>query len=448
MREMLIWLTFGAAGGIQAAAGQLLVRRLLDGRRLTGGIFGAGVLAGAGIGILCGVCRLSEPFLAGAEAVWIGLWTARFSKTSIRESLFIAVFYEIGTALWQFLTAAGMGIGFCSRRFLDRMSAENLSAVWVFHILLAVWMFLVFRREAQGEGKRFGGASVPAVAGLIAVITLSEQRALWIPDDTLTMWTSLAVALIMGVLVFRMNRQYEMEREMAALKEEQAKLLERDYTALNQLYEAHARLFHDLHHHIGALRRMLARQDYDGAERYLDELQEPVREITDKTWTGDETVDFLINSKLAEAARDQIRMEAEAEFPRHTNIRPADLCAILGNLLDNGLEAARKIPEPENRMVSLTIRRIHQMVVIRVENTYAQTPEEDNGRLKTTKSGGLHGWGLKSARTAAEKYDGTVVTSFGGGWFRAVATLSFQPVGRQRAEKDLDGLAGESERKP
>ena len=57
MREMLIWLTFGAAGGIQAAAGQLLVRRLLDGRRLTGGIFGAGVLAGAGIGILCGVCR-------------------------------------------------------------------------------------------------------------------------------------------------------------------------------------------------------------------------------------------------------------------------------------------------------------------------------------------------------------------------------------------------------
>ena len=99
-------------------------------------------------------------------------------------------------------------------------------------------------------------------------------------------------------------------------------------------------------------------------------------------------------------------------------------------------------------MVSLTIRRIHQMVVIRVENTYAQTPEEDNGRLKTTKSGGLHGWGLKSARTAAEKYDGTVVTSFGGGRFRAVATLSFQPVGRQRAEKDLDGLAGESERKP
>ncbi len=115
------------------------------------------------------------------------------------------------------------------------------------------------------------------------------------------------------------------------------------------------------------------------------------------------------------------------EFPQRTNIRSVDLCAILGNLLDNAIEAARQVPDRSGRTVTLTIRRIHQMLVIKVENTFAAAPIQENGGLKTTKTGGgLHGWGLKSARTAAEKYDGTVQTSVSGEVFRAVATLSCQ----------------------
>lgn len=112
---------------------------------------------------------------------------------------------------------------------------------------------------------------------------------------------------------------------------------------------------------------------------------------------------------------------------RRTNIRSVDLCAILGNLLDNAIEAARQVPDRSRRTVTLTIRRIHQMLVIKVENAFAAAPIQENGGLKTTKTGGgLHGWGLKSARTAAEKYDGTVQTSVSGEVFRAVATLSCQ----------------------
>jgi len=49
--------------------------------------------------------------------------------------------------------------------------------------------------------------------------------------------------------------------------------------------------------------------------------------------------------------------------------------------------------------------------------------------LQTTKTeAGLHGWGLKSAQTAAEKYDGTIRTTYEGDRFRAVATLSYHSV--------------------
>ena len=292
--------------------------------------------------------------------------------------------------------------------------------------LLAALAVYLSQKEIERK-TAFRAVSAAALAGFLAVITLSEQTVLDIPGDTLYMWTILSVVLMMSVLVFNINRQYEVEKELAKLKSEQAELLERDYTAINRAYQVNARLFHDFHNHIGVLRQFLIHEKYGDAVRYLDELQAPVQNLTATVWTGDETADYLINSKTAAAEAADIRFQAQVEFPRHTNIRSVDLCAILGNLLDNAIEAARQAPEGSERTVSLTIRRIHQMLVIKVENSFAAAPVQENGELKTTKTeGGLHGWGLKSAQTAAEKYDGMVQTSVSGEIFRAVATLSYE----------------------
>lgn len=92
------------------------------------------------------------------------------------------------------------------------------------------------------------------------------------------------------------------------------------------------------------------------------------------------------------------------------------------------------MPEPELRFVRLTIRRINQMLVIKVENSFATPPIQENRMLKTTKTeNGLHGWGLKSAQTAAEKYDGMIQTAYTGSTFRAVATLSYHGVTMEQA---------------
>ena len=281
-------------------------------------------------------------------------------------------------------------------------------------------------------------ASMVALLGFMAVVSLSEQSILTIPDDTLDMWMILAMVLLMSVLVFHMNRQYEVEKELAKLKSEQAELLERDYTALNNAYGVNAKLFHDLHNHLGALRQLLSHEKYEKAMAYLDELQEPIREMADTVWTGDETVDYLINSKAAAATTEGIKLLVEVEFPRHANIRSADLCAILGNLLDNAFEAVRKVKEQQWRSMKLTIRRINQMLVIKVENYFVEPLAVENGSLKTTKKeAGLHGWGLKSAQTAVEKYDGMIRTTCEGDMFRAVATLSFDSIAIEEANGKL-----------
>ena len=427
MTDVFLLLSGILTGAVRVLVGLTLVHRLLsvkkpDRKSIAAGL--AGVLA---LTVSLSLLHAPDFYRMALEAVLIAACAHRLQGAELRMGLFVGIFYEIGVSFWSFLLPAWMGVLFRSQDFLSARTLAGQSALWLLHGLLAVLAVWLSRGWEINRKSAFQAVSALTLAGFLGVITLSEQTVLAIPDDTLYMWTILAVVLMMSVLVFNINRQYEVEKELARLKSEQAELLERDYTAVNRAYQVNARLFHDLHNHIGVLRQFLTHEKYGEAVRYLDELQAPVRNLTATVWTGDETADYLINSKAAMAEEAGIRFQAQVEFPRRTNIRSVDLCAILGNLLDNAIEAARQVTDPSGRTVALTIRRIHQMLVIKVENSFAAAPVQEGGELKTTKTeGGLHGWGLKSAQTAAEKYDGMVQAGVSGEVFRAVATLSYQ----------------------
>lgn len=383
----------------------------------------AAVCVGAfAIGAVCRMPALEGAAQIALETVWLTVCAHRTQDAQPRMALFIAIFYEIAAALWRFIVGAALGMAFCSTAFLER---GDLAAQAVFYLLLlALGAVICLRPEfAARRGARF--VSGMAALGLLAVVTLSQQRRVSISDDVLSMWEIFALIQMMGVMVFGMSRQIEAEKEIARFRAERAELLEREYARLSRAYAVNARLFHDMHHHIVALRRLTVGGKCGEATEYLDTLQAPVKTLGDTAYTGDEAVDNLIAGMQADAQARQVSMEVCAEFPRGANIAGADLCTILGNLLDNALDAAGKVPRPQDRFVRLTIRRIHQMLVIKVENGYVNAPIEQAGELKSTKTAdGLHGWGLRSARTAAEKYDGALQTTAGEGVFCAVATLS------------------------
>lgn len=418
-----------ATGCIRVIVGLFLIFRLLSAQKPERKSMAAAVIGVTVISVLFSVTGLSDFERMVSETVLLTVCASRFQGADTRMSLFLGIFYEIAALFWQFLLAAWLGVICRSLTFLNDETADGQLAVWLFHLLLAALVWNLLRHPGRTEKEMFHRASVIVIIGFLGVIALSEQPVLAIADDTLYLWTILAVVLMMSVLVFNMNRQYEVEKELARLKSEQAELLERDYRTLNKAYEMNAKLFHDFHNHIGVLRQLLLHQKTERAMQYLDELQTPVQEMADTVWTGDEIVDYLINSKAAIAREYGITYQAQVEFPRHTNLQSADLCAILGNLLDNALEAARQVPALEQRWVRLTIRRINHMLIIKVENRFATPLIKNENKLQTSKKeSGLHGWGLKSAQAAAEKYDGMVQTSYTDNTFRAVATLSYQSV--------------------
>lgn len=431
MTDWLILFSNIAAGSVRAVVYLLLVFRLLSVRKPgRNGVIA--VLAGITvISVVFSITELPDIYRMILETVWIVVCARHFQNADTRMCFFIGIFFEIANSFWLFLIAAWLGVLCHSPAFLDYDTGRGQIAVWLLLALLILVMLYLWKNPGMDQKGIFRFLSVCVVTGFLAVVTLSQQTSLTIADDTLDMWTILAVILMMSVLVFNMSRQYEAEKELAELKSEQNELLERDYTTLNNAYEINAKLFHDFHNHIGVLHQLLSHKKLDEAMQYLDELQIPIREMTDTVWTNDDTIDYLINSKAAAAKERGIRYQVQVEFPHHTNLRSADLCAILGNLLDNALEAAGQIPEKKKRFINLTIRRINQMLIIKVENSFSTPPSIAGGEIKTSKKeNGLHGWGLKSARTAAEKYDGIVQTSYAENVFRAVVTLSYQGTSR------------------
>ena len=365
------------------------------------------------------------------ELLVITAVTWYYRREQVRLCLFLVFFYEVAVGLWDFLLSSGLAILFRSESFIRTNAPESLIGPWLVRLLMAGIAVFLKKRTSDKPPDAVRFASVIALLGLFSTITLSEQTLLPLEDDTLGLWIILSTVLLFAILFYRVNRQHEMEAEIARLKQEQAEILERDYQALRRTYSGNARLYHDLHNHIEAIYHCLKKGDIPEALQYCEDLRTPVREISQTVWTGDKATDYLISSKLALAAENHIQTKVNIEFPHNTNIRSVDLTTILGNLLDNALEAAQTAPD-HLRFLKLTVRRINAMLLIKVENGYGKAPAQENGNLLTSKTDkASHGWGLKSAKTAAERYDGIIHTEYENGVFRSVVTLSFQPITMQ-----------------
>lgn len=367
---------------------------------------------------------IPQTCITGAEIIIIMLFIWRRFKIELRMPLFLTFFYEATVALWEFMLSASLGILFRSEGFLDRNTLKYMAAVWIVRALMLGIAFLALKAR-EGINRVI---SAIAVAGLFGVIFLSGQSIITIDDEQMTTWIIFSMLIPVAVLFFYLSRQYEMEKKIAHLEKEKNSLLMRDYQLLKNTYAANAKLFHDFHNHIEALHRYLEKGRMEEAVQYLESLRLPIEAVTQSVWVGDEAVDYLLGSKIALAASRKIQVNCNIEYPRHTNIRSVDLVAILGNLLDNALEAVEGT-EGDLRFINLTIRRINEMLIIKLENGCKAVPVMAEGELKTTKQDtDLHGWGLKSVCTTAEHYDGTVETEYGNNRFCTVVTLSYEPI--------------------
>lgn len=123
--------------------------------------------------------------------------------------------------------------------------------------------------------------------------------------------------------------------------------------------------------------------------------------------SGNNTIDSLVNYKYSVAKSRGIKFCIDLKIPIKMNFSNADLCVILGNALDNAIEATSKLQQKE-RSVKLAIQYVQNNLSIVVMNSFnGNLKRESSGRLVTTKPDvSNHGIGLRSIQKAVEIYNG------------------------------------------
>ena len=166
---------------------------------------------------------------------------------------------------------------------------------------------------------------------------------------------------------------------------------------------------HDYHNHIQA---MLALTDKPQQLRaYLLKLNSDLTTVDTVIKTGNVMVDAILNSKLSLIQSRQINLHAKVVVPSDLRISEIDLCTVIGNLLDNAMEACLKQEQylrDSERFVRVYIGILKKQLYISVQNSSGQQIKKSGKTYISTKNSESHGFGLKRIDRIVAKYDGYI----------------------------------------
>lgn len=174
--------------------------------------------------------------------------------------------------------------------------------------------------------------------------------------------------------------------------------------------------YHDLKHQITGLR---AESDEEKRKKWIDSMENEIAAFENISRTGNQVLDTILAAKIFHCRKNHIQITCVADGKLLDHMHVTDVCSIFGNALDNAIEHVILIPDPEKRLIHLTVSAQKGFVFIKIENyCEAEISKNEEDLITTTKKDSKnHGFGLKSIRTAVEKYDGSVVFGVQQNWF-------------------------------
>ena len=128
--------------------------------------------------------------------------------------------------------------------------------------------------------------------------------------------------------------------------EHQRALVAAHFAEVENMYRQMRAWRHDYHNHMQILSALLDGQNYGEARVYLDKMNQSLASVDRVLKTGNTVVDAILNSKLSLFASKGIPVTADAKVPPTLAVDDLDLCIIIGNLLDNALDACVPLDKP------------------------------------------------------------------------------------------------------
>jgi two-component system, LytTR family, sensor histidine kinase AgrC len=204
-----------------------------------------------------------------------------------------------------------------------------------------------------------------------------------------------------------MNFSYIRKSYEDRVNEYQYKVIGQQVNEVQNIYQTMRGWRHDYHNHMQTLKAHLAMNNYDLAGEYLNELENDLDSIDLLIKTGNMNLDAILNSKISLAKTKEIKIHCKANVPGALIISDIDLCVLIGNLLDNAVEACEEIKEGEDKFMRIYIGLFKQQFYISVTNSTNEIIRKIDADYITKKRGN-HGHGLKRIDIIVNKYHGFI----------------------------------------
>lgn len=372
-------------------------------------------LAGAAV---CCMLDMETNFLL-IPLLIISFWLLRWRtdrEVSISQTMFL---FSVSAVMMSVCTLLAIVLN--AEAELDNAQPVFLPSTSVICLTLSVILSAIFRftavrwsrwllQEYHGEAFWESAWPLPALYAAFLVFCMPKEIGV-ILMNRIRIIAVLAVSIsLLGIflLLYEMYRvAREFTRNARLDRENQLLAMEsRRYMELQTYLDNTRRLRHDFRQHLHVIAGLTETGQLEELKSYLHQYESELSEHR-PSLCANAAVDALAGYYDHAAGQQSVPVEWKLALPRQLPMPEADLCTILGNLLENALHASQKLP-PEQRRVQVMAQMLSPaMLGLVVENRYDGMLKKQQGILRSTKHEGT-GIGLVSAETVVHKYNGNL----------------------------------------
>ena len=219
---------------------------------------------------------------------------------------------------------------------------------------------------------------------------------------------SLIMLIISNMLIVKLMNDFHNEvvnENKLILAEKMIEQQQKQYQMMFEENEVIHKIRHDQKNFIIGLLSQIQNKDYDEMVKQLNAQLQELQAGSGQNICGNSVIDTIINYKISEAKKKNIKIDFHYKGLHNIQISGIDLAILLGNALDNAIEATEKIEETEKRTVELYIYLKGNQLVVIIENNVIQNVDVDH--LQTEKTGN-HGYGVVNMKSVVNKYAGSL----------------------------------------
>lgn len=365
-------------------------------------------------------------------SVYILIFSLVFLQGRVVTKIFISILTNVCLISINAFVTSFLSLAFkmdVEQIYTERAMSRFLMIMIVQILLVLVFALIlkIFKKSKMNLGRTewifiliIFIVSFLSIAAIHITLQRNELAGQYIRSLAAAEFGLILINIICFFMMSILSNSHKAAEELSMLKQQEG--FRKQYAEnVKYRYDEIRRIRHDMKQSYTVLETLLTENRTSEAIEYIREGRTAIAKTEVLMDVGNDFVNSILNSKLSIAKERGIEVICSS-VKDISGIEAVDLCTLLGNLLDNAIEAAEQCP-PEKRLIEVKITSYAEKVVIHAMNSIISSVLNENSELKSTKKDSMeHGFGVKSIRLIAQKYAGTV------NYFEDDGTLSCRVV--------------------